>query len=142
MPLYKIKKTNIDKKGLGLYAAQNIKKGTKIINYIGKIILSGIFSLIVAGSTSAIAYLLDPAIKKIFIEKDENLILIIPIFIILAFFAKGLIDLHFFASSRVRPQPLHHPLFREKWQISMQGLPFLFMPIRVSKHYFLKNKFF
>ncbi len=59
-------------------------------NYIGKIILSGIFSLIVAGSTSAIAYLLDPAIKKIFIEKDENLILIIPIFIILAFFAKGL----------------------------------------------------
>ena len=38
MPLYKIKKTNIDKKGLGLYAAQNIKKGTKIINYIGKII--------------------------------------------------------------------------------------------------------
>ena len=42
-------------------------------NYIGKIILSGIFSLIVAGSTSAIAYLLDPAIKKIFVEKDENL---------------------------------------------------------------------
>ena len=38
MPLYKIKKTNIDKKGLGLYAAQNIKKGTKIINYIGKVI--------------------------------------------------------------------------------------------------------
>ena len=59
-------------------------------NYIGKIILSGIFSLILAGSTSAIAYLLDPAIKKIFVEKDENLILIIPLFIILAFFAKGL----------------------------------------------------
>jgi|TARA_B100001540_G_scaffold314475_1_gene339508 SET domain-containing protein len=38
MPLYKIKKTNIDRKGLGLYAAKNIKKGTKIINYIGKII--------------------------------------------------------------------------------------------------------
>ena len=38
MPLYKIKKTNIDRKGLGLYAAKNIKKGTKIINYVGKII--------------------------------------------------------------------------------------------------------
>ena len=38
MPLYKIKKTNIDRKGLGLYATKNIKKGTKIINYIGKII--------------------------------------------------------------------------------------------------------
>ena len=38
MPIYKIKKTNIDKKGHGLYAAKDIKKGTKIINYIGKII--------------------------------------------------------------------------------------------------------
>ena len=38
MPLYKIKKTNIDRKGLGLYAAKNIKKGTKIINYVGRII--------------------------------------------------------------------------------------------------------
>ena len=58
-------------------------------NYIWKIILSGIFSLVVAGSTAGIAYLLDPAIKKIFIEKDQKLILIIPAFIILAFFAKG-----------------------------------------------------
>ncbi len=38
MKLYKIKKTPIDKKGLGLIAACNIKKGTKIINYIGNII--------------------------------------------------------------------------------------------------------
>ena len=59
-------------------------------NYIGKIILSGIFSLIVAGSTSAIAYGSRSSNKKIFVEKDENLILIIPLFIILAFFAKGL----------------------------------------------------
>ena len=58
-------------------------------NYIWKIILSGIFSLVVAGATSGIAYLLDPAIKKIFVEKDQTLILIIPGFIILAFFAKG-----------------------------------------------------
>jgi subfamily B ATP-binding cassette protein MsbA len=59
-------------------------------NYMGKIILSALLSLIVAGSTSAIAYLLDPAIKKIFVEKDQSLILIIPAFIILAFFAKGI----------------------------------------------------
>ena len=38
MRLYKIKKTPIDKTGLGLVAACNIKKGTKIINYIGNII--------------------------------------------------------------------------------------------------------
>ena len=47
-----------------------------------KISLSVFFAMLVAGSTSAIAYLLDPAIKKIFIEKDQTLILIIPILII------------------------------------------------------------
>ena len=38
MALYKIKKSKIDKNGRGLYAAKNIKSGTKIINYKGKII--------------------------------------------------------------------------------------------------------
>jgi ATP-binding cassette, subfamily B, bacterial MsbA len=55
-----------------------------------KISLSVFFAMLVAGSTSAIAYLLDPAIKKIFIEKDQTLILIIPILIIVAFATKGL----------------------------------------------------
>ncbi len=58
-------------------------------NYLGKIFLSLLFSLIVASSTSSIAYLLDPAIKKIFVEKDQSLILIIPGLIVLAFCAKG-----------------------------------------------------
>ena len=58
--------------------------------YLGKIIFSIFLSLIVAGSTSSIAWLLDPAIKKIFIEKDQTLIFIIPILIIIAFTAKGL----------------------------------------------------
>ena len=38
MKLYKIKKSSIDKKGRGLYATKDIKEGTKIINYIGKLI--------------------------------------------------------------------------------------------------------
>ena len=58
--------------------------------YIKTILISVFFTLLVAGSTSAIAYLLDAAIKKIFIEKDQTLILIIPILIILAFTTKGL----------------------------------------------------
>ena len=58
--------------------------------YIKKILLSLFFAILVAGSTSAIAYLLDPAIKKIFIEKDQALIIIIPICIIIAFATKGL----------------------------------------------------
>ena len=43
-------------------------------NHINKILLSLILSLIVAGSTSATAWLLDPAVKKIFIDKDKTLI--------------------------------------------------------------------
>ena len=58
--------------------------------FLGKIIISFLLSLIVAGSTSTIAWLLDPAIKKLFIEKDQTLILIIPLAIILAFSAKGI----------------------------------------------------
>ncbi len=58
--------------------------------YLNKIILSSIFSVIVAGSTSAIAWLLDPAIKKIFLDKDQSLLLFIPFLIILAFSAKGI----------------------------------------------------
>ena len=38
-------------------------------NYVNKILISVFFSLLVAGSTSSIAWLLDPAIEKIFIEK-------------------------------------------------------------------------
>ena len=58
--------------------------------YLNKIFLSAFFSILVAGSTSAIAWLLDPAIKKLFIEKDQSLIFLIPFFIIIAFATKGL----------------------------------------------------
>ena len=54
-------------------------------HYTFKILLSIFFSVLVAGSTSAIAWLLDPAIKKIFIEKDQSLIYYIPFAIVLAF---------------------------------------------------------
>jgi len=59
-------------------------------NFIGKIFLAAIFSVVVAISTSATAWLLDPAIEKIFLNKDQTLIFIIPIAIIIAFCAKGL----------------------------------------------------
>jgi ATP-binding cassette, subfamily B, bacterial MsbA len=58
--------------------------------YFKKILVSVLFSFILAGSTSAVAYLLDPAIKHLFINKQQSLILIIPFFIILAFSLKGL----------------------------------------------------
>jgi len=57
--------------------------------FLKRILIAGFFSILVAGSTSSIAYLLDPAIKKIFVDKDQTLIYLIPIAIILAFSMKG-----------------------------------------------------
>jgi len=62
--------------------------------FLKKIILAAIFSIVVALSTSVTAWLLDPAIEKIFINKDKTLIFVIPTAIILAFSAKG-ISLYF-----------------------------------------------
>ena len=61
---------------------------TKKFRY--KILLSIFFTLLVALSTSSIAWLLDPAIKKLFVEKNQTLLMIIPLAIILAFATKGL----------------------------------------------------
>ena len=61
--------------------------------FVPKILLSVFFSLILAASTATIAWLLDPAIKKIFIDKDQTLIYLIPLAIIIAFFLKGISSL-------------------------------------------------
>tara|TARA_Y100001970_G_scaffold268733_1_gene360342 strand:- start:8472 stop:10208 length:1737 start_codon:yes stop_codon:yes gene_type:complete len=58
--------------------------------FLGRIFLSVFFSVLVAGSTSSIAYLLDPAIEKIFIEKNKQLMILIPIAILFAFSLKGI----------------------------------------------------
>ena len=62
--------------------------------FLKNLLLAVFFSIIVAISTSSIAWLLDPAIKKLFIEKDQKLIIIIPIAIIISFATKG-VSLYF-----------------------------------------------
>ena len=57
--------------------------------FIKQIFIAIFFSLLVATSTSSIAWLLDPAIEKIFIQRDQTLLMIIPILIIIAFSVKG-----------------------------------------------------
>ena len=57
--------------------------------YVNKIFLSVFFTILLAGSTSSVAYLLDPAIKQLFIEQKSSYIYLIPSAIILAFFIKG-----------------------------------------------------
>ncbi len=57
--------------------------------YLKKILLSVFFTIILAGSTSAVAYLLDPAIDQLFINQNQQMLYLIPGLIILAFAAKG-----------------------------------------------------
>ena len=58
--------------------------------YFKKILLSLFFSILLAGSTSSVAYLLDPAIKQLFIKQDKTMLYLIPGLIVVAFAIKGL----------------------------------------------------
>ena len=57
--------------------------------YLKRILLSVFFTVLLAASTSSVAYLLDPAIKSLFIEQKKSLIYVIPGLIVLAFAIKG-----------------------------------------------------
>ena len=57
--------------------------------YLKKILISVFFTVLLAASTSSVAYLLDPAIKQLFIEQQQSYIYIIPALIVLAFGVKG-----------------------------------------------------
>ncbi len=57
--------------------------------YLNKILISVFFTLLLAASTSSVAYLLDPAIKHLFIEQKKTLVYVIPLLIVLAFAIKG-----------------------------------------------------
>ena len=57
--------------------------------FLKKILISVFFTILLDASTSSVAYLLDPAIKQLFIEQEKSLIYIIPGFIVLAFGIKG-----------------------------------------------------
>ena len=58
--------------------------------HLKRILIALVLSIIVAGSTSGIAWLLDPAVKKIFIDQDRTFAWLIPIAIMVTFTAKGL----------------------------------------------------
>ena len=57
--------------------------------YLKNILISVFFTFLLAGSTSAVAYLLDPAIKQLFINKEKKYLYLIPGLIVLAFAIKG-----------------------------------------------------
>jgi subfamily B ATP-binding cassette protein MsbA len=63
---------------------------TQIKKYIPELLVVLIFMVITAAATASVAWLLDPAIKKIFIEKDKTMLVIIPFGIVLAFCIKAI----------------------------------------------------
>ena len=63
---------------------------TQVKRHLTQFIIIFLFIIISAMATSAVAWLLDPAIKKIFIEKNRTLLVIIPALIILAFVIKSI----------------------------------------------------
>ena len=63
---------------------------TQIRKYYKEILVIFLFVILTASMTAFSAWLLDPAIKKIFIEKDKMMLLIIPIAIVLTFLFKSL----------------------------------------------------
>ncbi len=69
----------------------NIKRlyQTYVKKRLWRVFAALFFSAIVAGTTSSIAWLLDPAVKKIFIDNDRTFAALIPIAIIIVFAAKG-----------------------------------------------------
>ena len=69
--------------------------------HFNKLILALILSFAVAGGTASIAWLLDPAVKKIFIEQDKTMMILIPIAIVIAFSLKG-VSLYFARSILIR----------------------------------------
>ena len=69
--------------------------------YFFNILVALILSIVVASSTASIAWLLDPAVKKIFIEQDQTMIILIPIAIVIAFSSKG-ISLYFARKKVIR----------------------------------------
>jgi len=72
-----------------------------IKNHLNKIIIALFLSFGVASGTAAIAWLLDPAVKSIFLEQDKTMMLLIPAAIIIAFSVKGL-SLYFARTAVIR----------------------------------------
>ena len=58
--------------------------------HLYKLVIALFLSFGVAAGTAAIAWLLDPAVKQIFIEQNKTMAILIPFAIILAFTTKGL----------------------------------------------------
>ena len=91
--------------------------------HLKRILIALVLSIIVAASTSGIAWLLDPAVKKIFIEQDKIFAWSIPILIVVAFSSKGL-SLYFARINIIRVSAKKLLVHFKKLQITFSHLIF------------------
>ena len=63
---------------------------TQIKKYIPDLLIVVIFMVLHGASTAGVAWLLDPAIKKIFLEKDKLMLYLIPLAIVITFLIRSL----------------------------------------------------
>ena len=63
---------------------------TQVRRYLSQILIIFLFIIVSSGATAGVAWLLDPAIKKIFVEKNTKLLFVIPALIVFAFMLKSI----------------------------------------------------
>ena len=63
---------------------------TQVKRYIPELSITFLFIIITSLTTAATAWLLDPAIKEIFINKNTKMLYLIPLAIILTFLLKSI----------------------------------------------------
>ena len=56
---------------------------------MGRLLLAGLCMVLAAGATAALAYLMEPVLDQIFLEKDRTLLVVVPVAVILITLIKG-----------------------------------------------------
>lgn len=67
-----------------------LKRIVKLVQpYWGRIVLAGILSLVISGINGGLAWLVKPALDGIFFEKNETLLIIMPLAVLVLFLLRG-----------------------------------------------------
>ena len=57
--------------------------------YLGRLLIAGLCMAIAAGATAALAYLMEPVLDEIFLEKDRTLLIVVPVLVLVITLIRG-----------------------------------------------------
>ena len=57
--------------------------------HLGRLLLAGLLMAIAAGATAALAYLMEPVLDEIFLEKDRTLLIVVPVLVLVITLIRG-----------------------------------------------------